>query len=176
MTRQYPPGGLVAYCVAMTDSASNREGTGQVMVPADVSSDVEASVAAEIETPAGADVCDENDEAAERPAWDLPTSIVGLVILAAVTTTAAMLGMYLGWAGAGCGSPAGCNDALILAGLFMGTLGVIITAIVFLVITIARITVKRVAWWMPLIGIGAVVLVFLVGALLAGAGSAGSAG
>ena len=187
MTRQYPPGGSVAYCVAMTDSASNREGTGQVTVPAAVSSAAEASIAsgagaaadaaaadaAALETPVEVEVCDESEEAAERPPWDLPTSIVGLVILAAVTTTAAMLGMYLGWAGAGCGSAAGCNDALILAGLFMGTLGVIITAIVFLVITIARITVKRIAWWLPLIGIGAVVLVFLVGALLAGAGSAG---
>lgn len=170
----------------MTDSASNREGTGQVTVPPAVSSAAAASVdsgaavataatgaAPEIEATAQPGMYDDSDEAAERPSWDLPTSIVGLVVLAAVTTTAAMLGMFLGWAGAGCGSPAGCNDALILAGLFLGTLGVIITAIVFLVITIARITVKRVAWWLPLIGIGAVVLVFLIGALMAGAGSAG---
>lgn len=118
-----------------------------------------------------ASAVDASAVAPERPSWDLPVAIVGLVVLAAVTTTGAALGTFLGWAGAGCGTATGCNGGLIIAGLFLGTLGVIIAAIVFLVITIARLTVGRVAWWVPLIGVGAVVLVFLLGALLAGVGS-----
>lgn len=165
----------------MTDSAPDREGTREVTMPANVSSDSSSSAGPDVEPGVGigaqatgnvATVSADDDDVAERPSWDLPTAVVGLVVMAAVTTTAAMLGMFLGWAGVGCGSPAGCNDALIITGLFFGTLGVIITAIVFLVITIARITVKRVAWWLPLLGIGAVVFVFAVGALMAGIGSA----
>lgn len=144
----------------MTDSVSDREGTGQVALPVDVPSD-----SALIVVPV--------DEPNERPTWDVPTAIVGLVLLAAATAVSATAGAYLGWAGAGCGTAAGCNGALIVAGIFLGTLGVIITAIVFLVITIARITVRRIAWWMPFVGIGAVALGFLFGALMAGAGSAG---
>lgn len=109
--------------------------------------------------------------APQRPRWDLPVAIIGLVVLAAVTMYAATFGTFLGWAGAGCGTLTGCNSGLIIAGLFLGTLGVIIGAIVFLVITIARMTVKRVAWWAPLMGIVAVILIFLLGATLAGAGS-----
>ena len=58
-----------------------------------------------------------------------------------------------------------------MAGMFLATLGVIITAIVFLVITIARITVRRMAWWAPLAGIGAIVLLFVLGLVLASIGS-----
>lgn len=108
---------------------------------------------------------------AARPTWDLPVAIIGLVVLAAATALAATFGTFIGWAGAGCGVLTGCNSGLIVSGLFLGTFGVIIVAIVFLVITIARLTVRRVAWWVPLCGIGAVGLVFVLATILAGIGA-----
>ena len=114
---------------------------------------------------------------AARPTCDLPVAIIGLVVLAAATALAATFGTFIGWAGAGCGVLTGCNSGLIVSGLFLGTFGVIIAAIVFLVITIARLTVRRVAWWAPLCGIGAVGLIFALGTVLAGIGAgAGGAG
>ena len=140
----------VPYCVDMTDSADVRSGPRQPQ-------------------PARA-------VRAARATWDLPVAIIGLVVLAAVTALAATFGTFIGWAGAGCGVQTGCNSGLSVSGLFLGTFGVIIVAIVFLVITIARLAVRRIAWWPPVVGSGAVSLVFVLGTVLAsiGAGAGGA--
>lgn len=111
-----------------------------------------------------------------RPGWDVPVAIVGLVLMAAATAVEATFGTFLGWAGASCAADGGCNSALIMAGMFLATLGVIVTAIVCLVITIARMTVSRMAWWVPVVGIAATALLFVLGLVLASIGSVSATG
>lgn len=163
----------------MTDSATEPEGADRFIEAGRVSSvEIPNSVPphanrdnADIDSGVPAEASESSVTRRVRPGWDVPIAIVGLVLLAAATAVGATLGTFLGWAGVSCGTDGGCNSGLIMAGMFLATLGVIITAIVFLVITIARITVRRMAWWAPLAGIGAIVLLFVLGLVLASIGS-----
>lgn len=165
----------------MTDSATGPEGTDRF---------IEAGRVSSIETPRSASERAISERVAidagmssepastrrTRPSWDVPIAIVGLVLLAVATTIGATLGTFLGWAGVSCGTDGGCDSGLIISGMFLATLGAIIAAIVFLVITIARITVRRTAWWVPVAGIGAVLFLFVLGLVLATIGSVSATG
>ncbi len=97
--------------------------------------------------------------------WDAALSCVLVLVLLVATGVAALVGLSLPMAAGGCGD--GCSPAQMQVGYIVAVALPIILALVTIVTTIAFLRLRRIAYWVPLVGTAAVGLGLLIGAWIA---------
>lgn len=96
--------------------------------------------------------------------WDIVLSAVLVLALLAATLTALSIGIFLPMASDGCGQ--GCNIGQIEVGFILALALPIVSALAAIVITVVFLVKRRLAFWVPLAGIGGVLVGLLIGAAL----------
>lgn len=94
---------------------------------------------------------------------DLVASIVLMVGGAIVFAIVAFFSLFLSMMSDGCGSGGTCRYDLMTAGFLVALLGPPAVFIASVIGTIVRLVIRRSAWWMPLLGVLAGLLVWAVG-------------
>ncbi|AMB60084.1 hypothetical protein AWU67_15815 [Microterricola viridarii] len=88
-----------------------------------------------------------------------------VLVLLVATGVSALVSLNLPMAASGCGE--GCSPAQMQTGYLIALVLPPILAIVAIVITIARLRLRRIAYWVPLVGTVAVGLGLLLGSWIA---------
>lgn len=89
----------------------------------------------------------------KRHTWDLVLTIVLLVAYLAGTAFASFLSFFLAFASDSCGASSVCDYDQMSTGMFIVLGGVWLPALFVLAGSIVLIVVKRLAFWVPLVGI-----------------------
>ncbi len=87
-----------------------------------------------------------------RRTWDLVLTIVFLVLHLGVAALASFVGFFLAFASDSCGASSVCNYDQIATGMMIGIGGPIVIAVLTLIVSIVLIVVRRIAFWVPLVG------------------------
>ncbi|SDR94606.1 hypothetical protein SAMN04489834_0571 [Microterricola viridarii] len=93
--------------------------------------------------------------------WDVALSSVFILVLLVATGGSALVGLSLPMAAGGCGE--GCSPEQMQLGYVVAVALPILLALVTIVTTIAFLRLRRVAYWVPLLGTVAVGLGLLLG-------------
>ena len=108
--------------------------------------------------------------------WDLVLTIVLLVLMVGVALVAAFLSFFLAFASDSCGASAACDYDRIATGMLIAMIGPLVVGLIALVAAVIVLVLKRIAFWIPLVGIVLIIAVFFGGAALTASGvSSGSA-
>lgn len=94
--------------------------------------------------------------------WDVALSSVFVLVLLVATGVAALVGLNLPMAAGGCGE--GCSPEQMQLGYVVAVALPIIFALIAIVTTIARLRMRRLAYWVPLVGTAAVGIGLTIGA------------
>ena len=125
-------------------------------------------------TPAPAQRYDQYATAApaKRPIimWDLVTTIVLLVLMVGAALLASFLSLFLAFAGDSCGASSVCDYDLMATGMMVAMIGPLLVGLLALVAAIIVLVLKRIAFWIPLVGILLIVGVFVGGFALTASG------
>lgn len=108
-----------------------------------------------------------------RRGWDLVLSIVLLMLVPFAALAATYAGLFLAFAADACGAQT-CDTGLMNIGFWMAVIapwGILVVAVV---VTIVRLVRHRVAFWVPLVAIVAMVVVWFIAAAFVGAGVSAS--
>ncbi|WP_394553463.1 hypothetical protein ACDF64_03660 [Agromyces sp. MMS24-JH15] len=105
--------------------------------------------------------------------WDLVLTIVLIVVLIGVTAVLWVLSFFLAFAGDSCGAVE-CDYDVIGTGFVVAMFGPIIAAVPPIVAAVIVLVFKRIAFWIPLVGIALVIAVFVVGVLITVSGVPGA--
>ncbi|WP_395245183.1 hypothetical protein ACGGZK_05115 [Agromyces sp. MMS24-K17] len=97
--------------------------------------------------------------------WDLVLTIVLLVVLVGLTAVLFFLSFFLAFAGDSCGAVE-CNYDVMGTGMVVAMFGPPIVALLALVAAIIVLVLKRIAFWIALVGIVLAVGVFFLGAAI----------
>ena len=113
---------------------------------------------------------------AKRPIimWDLILTIVLLVVMIGVTLLASFLSFFLAFAGDSCGSGITCDYDRMANGMLIAMIGPLAVGMLALIAAVIVLVLKRVAFWIPIVGIVLVIGVFVGGAALTASGVPGS--
>ncbi len=96
--------------------------------------------------------------------WDIVLSIVFILVLLAATVAALMVAIFLPMAADGCGD--GCTMVQIQIGFILALAVPVVCALIAIVVTIMFMVKRRAAFWVPLAGVGGVILGLLLGSAL----------
>ena len=102
--------------------------------------------------------------------WDLILTIVLLVVMIGVTLLASFLSFFLAFAGDSCGSGITCDYDRMSTGMLVAMIGPLAVGMLALIATVIVLVLKRIAFWIPLVGIVLVIAVFVGGAALTASG------
>lgn len=106
--------------------------------------------------------------------WDLVLTIVLLVLMVAVALVASFLSFFLAFAGDSCGASVTCDSDRIALGMLIAMIGPLAVGLVALIAAIVVLVIKRIAFWIPIVGIVLVIAVFAGGAAITASGVPGS--
>ncbi|NUT58797.1 MAG: hypothetical protein HOQ00_08150 [Agromyces sp.] len=102
--------------------------------------------------------------------WDLVTTIVLLVLMVGAALLASFLSLFLAFAGDSCGASSVCDYDLMATGMMVAMIGPLLVGLLALIAAIIVLVLKRIAFWIPLVGILLIVGVFIGGFALTAAG------
>jgi hypothetical protein len=102
--------------------------------------------------------------------WDLILTIVLLVVMIGVALLASFLSFFLAFAGDSCGSGITCDYDRISTGMLIAMIGPLAVGMVALIAAVIVLVLKRIAFWIPIVGIVLVIAVFIGGAALTASG------
>ena len=102
--------------------------------------------------------------------WDLVLTIVLLVLMVGAALLASFLSFFLAFASDSCGASATCDTDRIAAGMLVAMIGPLLVALLVLVAAIIVLVLKRIAFWIPIVGIMLVIGVFAGGAAFTASG------
>ncbi|GAA1959936.1 hypothetical protein GCM10009717_28260 [Agromyces allii] len=102
--------------------------------------------------------------------WDLVLTIVLLVVMIGVAVVAMFLSFLLAFAGDSCGAAGPCDYDVMGTGMVIAFAGPITAAFIALVAAVIVLVLKRIAFWIPLVGIVLVIGVFVAGAAITASG------
>lgn len=88
-----------------------------------------------------------------RRTWDLVLTIVLLVLYLVVTGIASAMSVFLAFASDSCGASSVCDTGLMGTGMVVAMVGVWVPVIVVLVVAIVLLVTRRLAFWVPVVGI-----------------------
>jgi hypothetical protein len=88
-----------------------------------------------------------------RKSWDTILTIVLLILGAGWSIVCAFSGAIIAFVGASCGASAVCNYDQIGTALYVGVGGPLGIGVIVLIVTIVRLLRKRLAFFIPIIGI-----------------------
>ncbi len=114
-------------------------------------------------------------EPAARPVrgWDVALTIVLLVLLPLLALAASYAGVLLAYASDACGSVA-CNTDLMNIGFWSAVISPWGILLIGVTVAIVRLVRHRLAFWVPLVTMVAIVAAWFVAAALVGAGVSAS--
>ena len=109
---------------------------------------------------------------AKRPIvmWDLVTTIVLLVLMIGAALVASFLSFFLAFAGDSCGASSVCDYDRMATGMMVAMIGPLLVGLLALIAAIIVLVLKRIAFWIPLLGILLIVGVFIGGFALTASG------
>lgn len=105
--------------------------------------------------------------------WDVALTIVPLVLLPLLALAASYAGVLLAFASDACGSTT-CNTGLMNIGFWTAVISPWVVLVIGVIVAIVRLVRRRLAFWVPLVTVVAVVAVWFVAAALVGAGVSAS--
>ncbi|MFC4827955.1 hypothetical protein ACFPER_04075 [Agromyces aurantiacus] len=114
----------------------------------------------------------ETSAPAKRPVivWDLVLTIVLLVLMAGLGFVLFFFSFFLAFASDSCGASSVCDTDLIATGMLVAMTLPIGVGVLALVAAIIVLVLRRVAFWIPIVGVVLMVGAFLLGAAIATAG------
>ncbi|MFE6254238.1 DUF6264 family protein [Agromyces sp. NPDC057865] len=109
---------------------------------------------------------------AKRPIimWDLVTTIVLLVLMIGAALLASFLSFFLAFAGDSCGASSVCDYDRMATGMMVAMIGPLLVGLLALIAAIILLVLRRIAFWIPLLGILLIVGVFIGGFALTASG------
>lgn len=118
----------------------------------------------------------ETSVAPKRPVivWDLVLTIGLLVLMAGAALVAFFLSFFLAFAGDPCGSGITCDYDRMGTGMLIAMIGPLAIGLLALVAAIVVLVLKRIAFWIPLVGTVLIIGVFIGGAALTISGVPGA--
>jgi len=102
--------------------------------------------------------------------WDLVLTIVLLAVMVGAALLASFLSFFLAFAGDSCGASVACDTDRIAAGMLVAMIGPLAVALLALIAAVVVLVLKRIAFWIPILGIVLVVGVFVGGVALTASG------
>jgi hypothetical protein len=102
--------------------------------------------------------------------WDLVLTIVLLVLMIGAALLASFLSFFLAFAGDSCGAVAECDYDRMATGMLLAMIGPLAVALIVLIAGVVVLVLRRIAFWIPLVGIILVIGVFIAGAALTASG------
>ncbi len=110
--------------------------------------------------------------AAKRPIimWDLVTTIVLLLLMIGAALLASFLSFFLAFAGDSCGASSVCDYDRMATGMMVAMIGPLLVGLLALIAAIILLVLRRIAFWIPLLGILLSVGVFIGGVALTASG------
>ncbi len=102
-----------------------------------------------------------------RGVWDLVLTVVLGLLLLAAAAVGALLGLLLALVGDSCGASVQCSTGQLTAGVVVAAAGPAVVAVIAIIVLVRRLVRRRLAFWVPLVGLAAAVAVWFGGAALA---------
>jgi hypothetical protein len=103
--------------------------------------------------------------------WDLVLTIVLLVLMVGGGLLLAVFAfLLLAFGGDSCGASSTCDYDVMTTGAFTAVGGVILVGLVALVGAVVLLVLRRIAFWVPLVGIALMVAAFWIGASISSSG------
>jgi hypothetical protein len=102
--------------------------------------------------------------------WDLVLTIVLLVVMIGAALLASFLSFFLAFAGDSCGASVTCDTDRIAAGMLVAMIGPLAVALLALIAAVVVLVLKRIAFWIPIVGIVLLAGVFVGGVVLTASG------
>ena len=98
--------------------------------------------------------------------WDLVLTIVLLVVMIGLALLASFFSFFLAFGGDSCGASVTCDTDRIAAGMLVAMIGPLAVALLALIAAVVVLVLRRIAFWIPILGIVLVVGVFVGGVAL----------
>ncbi|HEY6799126.1 MAG TPA: hypothetical protein VI121_00655 [Agromyces sp.] len=105
--------------------------------------------------------------------WDLVLTIVLLVVMVGVALVASFLSFFLAFASDGCGLR-NCDYDRMGTGMLIAMIGPLFVGLLALAGGVIMLVLRRIAFWIPIIGIVLAIGVFIVGAAVTISGVPGA--
>ncbi len=106
--------------------------------------------------------------------WDLILTIVLLVVMIGLALLASFLSFFLAFASDSCGSGITCDYDRMATGMLLAMIGPLAVGLLVLIAAVVMLVLRRLAFWIPIVGIVLVIGVFVGGAALTISGVPGS--
>jgi hypothetical protein len=106
--------------------------------------------------------------------WDLVLTIVLAVLMIGAALLASFLSFFLAFTSDPCGSGITCDYDRMGTGMLIAMIGPLMVGMLALIATVIVLVLKRIAFWIPLVGIVLIVAVFVGGAALTISGVPGA--
>ena len=106
--------------------------------------------------------------------WDLILTIVLLVVMIGLALLASFLSFFLAFASDSCGSGITCDYDRIATGMLVAMVGPLAVGLLVLIAAVVMLVLRRLAFWIPIVGIVLVIGVFVGGVALTISGVPGS--
>lgn len=118
----------------------------------------------------------ETSAPAKRPVivWDLVLTIVLLALMVGVALLASFLSFFLAFASDPCGAAVECDTDRMALGMLIALLGPLAVGLVALIAAIVVLVLKRIAFWIPVVGIVLAIAIFVGGAAITISGVPGA--
>ena len=118
----------------------------------------------------------ETSAAPKRPVivWDLVLTIGLLVLMVGTALVAFFLSFFLAFAGDPCGSGITCDYDRMGTGMLVAMIGPLAVGLLALIAAIIVLVLKRIAFWIPIVGTVLIIGVFVGGAALTISGVPGT--
>ena len=102
--------------------------------------------------------------------WDLVLTIVLLVLMIGAALLASFLSFFLAFASDSCGASSVCDTDRIATGMLVAMIGPLFVGLIALIAAVIVLVLKRIAFWIPIVGIVLIAAVFIGGAALTASG------
>lgn len=109
-----------------------------------------------------------------RRTWDLVLTIVLLLVYLVVACLALLMAFFLAFASDGCGAIGACNYDLISTGWLIAVAGVLAPVLFVLAGAIILLALRRLAFWVPIVGVVLTIVALVVGYNVVAAGAQGT--
>jgi len=106
--------------------------------------------------------------------WDLVLTIALLVVMIGVALLASFFSFFLAFAGDSCGAVPECDYDRMGTGMLIAMVGPLVAALLALIAAVVVLVLRRIAFWIPIVGIVLVIGVFVGGAALTISGVPGT--
>jgi glucan phosphoethanolaminetransferase (alkaline phosphatase superfamily) len=102
--------------------------------------------------------------------WDLVLTIVLLVVMIGAALLASFFSFFLAFASDSCGAAVTCDTDRIATGMLIAMIGPLLVGVLALIAAVIVLVLRRIAFWIPIVGIVLIVGVFVGGAAITASG------